>query len=229
MCACYFVSSGSRELGGSVDLLDHYKLGKHLDFFCKRSLPPSISGTQYLRNVVGDTEIKKGEGMELNQLSKNSSYVRHQRVHLHPFGLDLLTDAFQLREATSADHLLEGIVLPSGAPNLKNEYKEKKQHKKIKHRDGLRKQDPSSCIDKDHMLNRDNDKEKNGSTELWSRFFPETASKGSPNLVTTSIHYAEPLKFFLKLGSDHLALVSEFEFLEVVGDKKEATEDRIIS
>ncbi|KAM3246152.1 hypothetical protein P3L10_007919 [Capsicum annuum] len=167
----------SRELGGSVDLLDHYKLGKHLDFFCKRSLPPSISGTQYLRNVVGDTEIKKGEGMELNQLSKNSSYVRHQRVHLHPFGLDLLTDAFQLREATSADHLLEGIVLPSGAPNLKNEYKEKKQHKKIKHRDGLRKQDPSSCIDKDHMLNRDNDKEKNGSTELWSRFFPETASK----------------------------------------------------
>ncbi|KAM3380320.1 hypothetical protein P3S68_005893 [Capsicum galapagoense] len=169
----------SRELGGSVDLLDHYKLGKHLDFFCNRSLPPSISGTQYLRNVVGDTEIKKGEGMEPNQLSKNSSYVRHQCVHLHPFGLDLLTDAFQLREATSADHLLEGIVLPSGAPNLKNEYKEKKQHKKIKHRDGLRKQDPSSCIDKDHMLNRDNDKETNGSTELWSRFFPETASKAN--------------------------------------------------
>ncbi|PHU24729.1 hypothetical protein BC332_09836 [Capsicum chinense] len=31
-----------------------------------------------------------------------------------------------------------------------------------------------------------------------------------------------------KLCSDHLALVSEFEFLEVVGDKKEATEDRTI-
>ncbi|KAF3651772.1 hypothetical protein FXO37_17853 [Capsicum annuum] len=178
--------------------------------------------------------------MELNQLSKNSSYVRHQRVHLHPFGLDLLTDAFQLREATSADHLLEGIVLPSGAPNLKNEYKEKKQHKKIKHRDGLRKQDPSSCIDKDHMLNRDNDKEKNGSTELWSRFFPETASKGntySEGLTPTKVLDTLPVNDlkktgglpYKKLGSDHLALVSEFEFLEVVGDKKEATEDRIIS
>ncbi|KAM3380319.1 hypothetical protein P3S68_005892 [Capsicum galapagoense] len=33
---------------------------------------------------------------------------------------------------------------------------------------------------------------------------------------------------YKKLGSDHLALVSEFEFLEVVGDKKEATEDRVI-
>ncbi|KAM3380321.1 hypothetical protein P3S68_005894 [Capsicum galapagoense] len=52
---------------------------------------------------------------------------------------------------------------------------------------------------------------------------------GSPNLVTTSTLYAESVKFYLKLGSDHLALVSEFEFLEVVGDKKEATEDRTIS
>ncbi|KAF3627917.1 hypothetical protein FXO38_28529 [Capsicum annuum] len=52
---------------------------------------------------------------------------------------------------------------------------------------------------------------------------------GSPNLVTTSTLYAESVKFYLKLGSDHLALVSEFEFLEVVGDKKEATEDHTIS
>ncbi|PHT88712.1 hypothetical protein T459_10818 [Capsicum annuum] len=51
---------------------------------------------------------------------------------------------------------------------------------------------------------------------------------GSPNLVTTSTLYAESVKFYLKLGSDHLALVSEFEFLEVVGDKKEATEDHTI-
>ncbi|KAM3246149.1 carbon catabolite repressor protein 4 3 isoform X2 [Capsicum annuum] len=34
---------------------------------------------------------------------------------------------------------------------------------------------------------------------------------------------------YKKLGSDHLALVSEFEFLEVVGDRKEATEDHAIS
>lgn len=99
----FFVSSGPRELGGSVDLLNHCKLRKHLDLFCKRSLPLSISETQYLRNVVGDTEIRKGEGMELDQLSQNSPYVGHRCVQLRPFGLDLLTDAFQLREATSTD------------------------------------------------------------------------------------------------------------------------------
>lgn len=46
-----------------------------------------------------------------------------KRVHLHPFDLDLLTDTFQLRETTSADLPLAGIGLPSGASNLKNEYK----------------------------------------------------------------------------------------------------------
>lgn len=101
--ACFLVSSGPRELGGSVDLLDHCKLRKHLYFFCKRSLPLSLCETQYLRNVVGDTEIRKGEGMELDQLSQNSPYVGHRCVQLRPFGLDLLTDAFQLREATSTD------------------------------------------------------------------------------------------------------------------------------
>ncbi|KAJ8533577.1 hypothetical protein K7X08_006901 [Anisodus acutangulus] len=154
---------GPRELGGSVDLLDHYKLREHLDFFCKRSLPPSISETQYLRNVVGDTEIRNGEGLELDQLSKNSSYVGHRRVHLHPFGLDLLTDAFRLRETTSADLPLADIGLPSRASDLKNEYKEKKKHKKHKHKDRSRKQDPSSCIDKDRMPIRDNNNENNGS------------------------------------------------------------------
>ncbi|XP_059303401.1 mediator of RNA polymerase II transcription subunit 19a-like isoform X2 [Lycium ferocissimum] len=101
--------------------------------------------------------------MELDKLSKSSSYVGHRRVPFHPFGLDLLTDAFKLREKTSADLPLADIGLPSGASNLKNEYKEKKKHKKHKHKDRSRKQDPSICIDKDLMSSRDNKKEKNGS------------------------------------------------------------------
>lgn len=82
---------------------------------------------------------------------------------LASFGLDLLTDAFQLRESTSADLPLTGIGLPSGASNLKNEYKEKKKHRKNKHKDALRKQDPSSCISNDRMPSRNNNKEQNGS------------------------------------------------------------------
>ncbi|KAK4366460.1 hypothetical protein RND71_014340 [Anisodus tanguticus] len=31
---------GPRELGGSVDLLDHYKLRKHLDFLCRGHYHP---------------------------------------------------------------------------------------------------------------------------------------------------------------------------------------------
>ncbi|XP_009773001.1 mediator of RNA polymerase II transcription subunit 19a-like [Nicotiana sylvestris] len=154
---------GPRELGGSVDLLNHCKLRKHLDLFCKRSLPLSISETQYLRNVVGDTEIRKGEGMELDQLSQNSPYVGHRCVQLRPFGLDLLTDAFQLREATSTDLPLAEIGFPIGASKLKNECKEKKKHKKHKHKDRSRKHDPSSCTDKEPKPSRVNNKEKNES------------------------------------------------------------------
>uniref|UniRef100_A0A3Q7HNP0 Uncharacterized protein n=1 Tax=Solanum lycopersicum TaxID=4081 RepID=A0A3Q7HNP0_SOLLC len=49
MCACCSASSGSRGLGGSVDLLDHYKLRKHLDFYASDHYHPL-----YLRqNTIG--------------------------------------------------------------------------------------------------------------------------------------------------------------------------------
>ncbi|XP_034691681.1 mediator of RNA polymerase II transcription subunit 19a isoform X4 [Vitis riparia] len=67
---------GPRELTGAVDLINHYKLVAHHEFFCKRSLPLSISDTHYLHNVVGDTEIRKGDGMQLDQLIQNTSYSR---------------------------------------------------------------------------------------------------------------------------------------------------------
>ncbi|KAI4324085.1 hypothetical protein L6164_023649 [Bauhinia variegata] len=42
-----------------------FSLLSHLSFFTKRSLPVSISDTQYLHNMAGDTEIRKGYGMRL--------------------------------------------------------------------------------------------------------------------------------------------------------------------
>lgn len=93
-----FGFSGPRELTGAVDLISHYKLLPHHDFFCKRALPISISETHYLHNVVGDTEIRKGEGMELDQLFENHSYLRETTANIRPFDLDTLRQAFQFRE-----------------------------------------------------------------------------------------------------------------------------------
>lgn len=95
--------SGPRELTGAVDLINHYKLWVHHDFFCKKPLPASISETHYLHNVVGDTEIRKGEGMELDQLFQNTSYLREPSAQIKPFDLDTLRQAFQLSESAPAD------------------------------------------------------------------------------------------------------------------------------
>lgn len=98
-----FVPLGPRELTGAVDLISHYKLLPHHDFFCKKSLPLSISDTHYLHNVVGDTEIRKGEGMQLNQLIQNTSYSRETNARIQPFDQDILIEAFQLRETGPVD------------------------------------------------------------------------------------------------------------------------------
>jgi hypothetical protein len=91
------LESGNRELGGAHDLISQYKLWPYYEFFCKKSLPLSISETHYLRNVVGETKIKKGEGMELDQLCKNT-YMNEKKHSLCPFDLNVLSEAFHLRE-----------------------------------------------------------------------------------------------------------------------------------
>ncbi|KAM7505810.1 hypothetical protein LguiB_004714 [Lonicera macranthoides] len=114
---------GPRELGGAIDLINHYKLWPYHDFFCKKSLPLSISETQYLHNVVGETEMKKGEGMELDQLFKNtSSHVGNRNAHILPFDLDVLREAFQMKETTPID-------LPYGEKGKSNEMRRQKKHR----------------------------------------------------------------------------------------------------
>lgn len=95
--------SGPRELTGSVDLINYYKLHLHHDFFCKRSLPSSISDTHYLHSVVGETEIRKGDGMELDQLFHNPMHFRDRIARIQPFDLDILKEAFQLRESSPVE------------------------------------------------------------------------------------------------------------------------------
>lgn len=94
---------GPRELTGAVDLINHFKLSPHHEFFCKKSLPLSLSDTRYLHNLVGDTEIRKGEGMQLDQLVQSTSNERDSHFRIQPFDLDSLGDAFHLRETTPVD------------------------------------------------------------------------------------------------------------------------------
>jgi hypothetical protein len=97
-----FGISGPRELSGAVDLISRYKLLNHHSFFCKKPLPLAISDTNYLNNVVGDTEIRKGEGMELDQLFQNSC-SSEKTAYIQPFDMETLGQAFQLRETAPVD------------------------------------------------------------------------------------------------------------------------------
>ncbi|XP_010245177.1 PREDICTED: mediator of RNA polymerase II transcription subunit 19a-like isoform X2 [Nelumbo nucifera] len=150
---------GPRELTGAVDLIYHYKLGVHHEFFCKRSLPLSISDTHYLHNVVGDTEIRKGEGMELGQLLQNTPYVRDTNAQIQPFDLDTLREAFLLRETAPIDLPSSEKGIPTIAGKSKSESKDKeKKHKK--HKDKDKEKDKEHKKHKHRHKDKSKDKEK---------------------------------------------------------------------
>lgn len=98
-----FLELGPRELGGALDLISQYKLWPHHEFFCKRLPPLSSLQTCYLHNVVGNTEIKKGEGMELDQLVRTKTNCKEKCTHFSTFELDTLSEAFQMRDSTPID------------------------------------------------------------------------------------------------------------------------------
>eukprot|EP00268_Persea_americana_P018548 TRINITY_DN1929_c0_g1_i9.p1 TRINITY_DN1929_c0_g1~~TRINITY_DN1929_c0_g1_i9.p1 ORF type:complete len:219 (-),score=57.59 TRINITY_DN1929_c0_g1_i9:372-1028(-) len=149
---------GPRELTGAVDLIHHYKLLAHHDFFCKRSLPLAISETHYLHNVVGDTEIRKGEGMELDQLF-HDTFIRETNAHIEPFDLDTLRQAFQLRETAPIDLPSAEKGIPTTGGKSKNESKDKeRKHKKHKDRD--KEKDKEHKKRKRHHKDRSKDKDK---------------------------------------------------------------------
>lgn len=151
---------GPRELTGAVDLISQYKLLPHHDFFCKKPLPLAISDTHYLHNVVGDTEIRKGEGMELDQLVQNA-YLRDKPAYIQPFDMETLGQAFQLRETAPVDlpSAEKGVPTISGKSKSESKDKEKK-HKKHKDRDKDREHKKHKHRHKDRSKDKDKDKDK---------------------------------------------------------------------
>ncbi|KAK3206847.1 hypothetical protein Dsin_020893, partial [Dipteronia sinensis] len=105
--------SGPKELGGAVDLISQYKLWPHHEFFYKRTPPLSLLETHYLRHVVGNIEIKRGEGMELDQLFWPTSNLREKCAHITTFDLEILSEAFQMRDSTPID-LSSSLISNSG-------------------------------------------------------------------------------------------------------------------
>ncbi|KAF3434937.1 hypothetical protein FNV43_RR22024 [Rhamnella rubrinervis] len=152
---------GPRELTGAVDLISHYKLVAHHDFFCKRSLPLSIADTHYVHNVVGDTEIRKGEGMQLDQLIQSTSYSRDTNARIQPFDLGVLGEAFQLRETAPIDLPPAEKGTPTIPGKSKSESKEKeRKHKKRKDRDKEKDKEHKKRKHRHKDRSKDKDKEK---------------------------------------------------------------------
>ncbi|EOX96931.1 Mediator of RNA polymerase II transcription subunit 19 isoform 3 [Theobroma cacao] len=151
---------GPKELGGAVDLIKKFKLWPHHEFFCKRPLPLSISETTYIRNVVGDTEIRKGKGMELDQLFPNASDSRGRNLSIGPFDLDLLGEAFQMRESACVDLPLAEKGIPTMVSKSKAESKDKKR-KHRKQKDKEKEKDKNSKEHKHHHKDMTSDRNKN--------------------------------------------------------------------
>ncbi|CAA0809948.1 Probable mediator of RNA polymerase II transcription subunit 19b [Striga hermonthica] len=125
---------GPRELTGGLDLISHYKLLPFHEFFCKKARPVSVLDTHYLHNVVGDTDIRKGEGMQLGQLVQ-STPQRDTNSRIQPFRLDVLGEAFHIRESSSVDLPSSEKGIPTVAVKPKIESKPKDKHKKHKNKD----------------------------------------------------------------------------------------------
>ncbi|PKI55284.1 hypothetical protein CRG98_024300 [Punica granatum] len=152
---------GPRELTGAVDLLSHFKLQQHYDFFCKRSLPLSISDTHYLHHVVGDTEIRKGEGMQLAELIQDTSQSRDANVRIQTFNLDVLRDAFQLKESGFIELPQSEKGEPTIPSKLKGESKDKeKKHKKHRERDSEKDREHKKHKHRHKDRSKDRDKDK---------------------------------------------------------------------
>ncbi|KAK7246923.1 hypothetical protein RIF29_41794 [Crotalaria pallida] len=124
---------GHKEPGGARDLISQYKLWPYYEFFCKRAHPSSISETHYLRNVVGDTKIRKGEGMELDQLCRNAS-TSEKKTCLYPFDLDVLSEAFHMKEMGPLHLSSKGLA--TAVQKLENQSRDKeKKNRKEKDKD----------------------------------------------------------------------------------------------
>lgn len=152
-----------KELTGAIDLISQYGLRQYHDHFCKKPLPASIAETPYLNNVVGDTEIRKGEGMELGQLLEDLPTMDVGPI-IQPFELERLRLAFELRETGPIQLPEADRGLPTISGKVKHDHKDKdKKHKKHKDKDKDKDKDKEHKKHKHRHKDKDRDKKKDKS------------------------------------------------------------------
>ncbi|XP_011069539.1 mediator of RNA polymerase II transcription subunit 19a isoform X2 [Sesamum indicum] len=189
-----------RELTGGLDLISYYKLLPHHEFFCKKSGSVSLLDTHYLYDVVGDTDIRKGEGMQLDQLIQNT-FPRNTNSCIEPFNLDVLGEAFHLQESASVDLPPSEKGIPTVAVKPKSEFTAKDKHKKHKDKDREKdkdfkkhkhrsKEEKEKKKDKNHQKRkRDADEDTNGSKK--HRKSKDKSSKNEVGLKVSSMRSCE--------------------------------------
>ncbi|XP_028227208.1 mediator of RNA polymerase II transcription subunit 19a-like isoform X6 [Glycine soja] len=113
----------------------------------------------YLYNVVGDIEIRKGDGMQLDQLIQDTSLSSGSNYRIQPLDLDILKEAFLLKETVPIDlpAAEKGILTVAGKSKGESKDEEKK-HKKHKDRD--KDKDKEHKKHKHRQKDRSKDKEK---------------------------------------------------------------------
>ncbi|XP_024924517.3 mediator of RNA polymerase II transcription subunit 19a [Ziziphus jujuba] len=79
------------------------------------SLPLTVSESHHL------SDVQKGEGMELDQLLQNASRLRQRNACIYPFDLDLLRDAFHMRETTPVYQPFAEKGIPTATIELKSD------------------------------------------------------------------------------------------------------------
>ncbi|KAF3637537.1 Mediator of RNA polymerase II transcription subunit 19a [Capsicum annuum] len=144
------------------------------DFFCKKPLSLSIFDTHYLHNMVGDTEIRKGKGMQLDQLIQHASSLKETNLHIQPFDLDALREAFRLRESKKEIHIVAGKSKSESKNKEKKHKKHKdkdkendKEHKKHKHLHKDRSKDKDKEKKKDRTVHHDSGAELSSGWRTW--------------------------------------------------------------
>jgi uncharacterized protein YqgV (UPF0045/DUF77 family) len=109
---------GQGELSGAVDLLAHHGLGDYYELFCKRPFPHTLQASKYVRNVLSESDIQKGEGMELEQvLTRADDEVSRSNLKIQELPMETLYEAFNLRE--SSLRLLPKVSHAIKSPNGK--------------------------------------------------------------------------------------------------------------
>ncbi|CAI9770703.1 unnamed protein product [Fraxinus pennsylvanica] len=126
-----------------------------------RRLEEGLENLQVLWILLVTTEIRKGEGMQLSQLIQDTSLPRESNVRIQPFDLDVLRDAFQLRETARIDLPISEKGTPTIAGKSKNEFKDKeKKHKKHKDKEKEKDKDKEHKKHKHRHKDRSEDKDK---------------------------------------------------------------------